>query len=326
MDGTRAIRKLLLNRPKQCFSRVSQLQPKRIILHCCVHKTGSTYFQRNLQASRDKLLDQGILYFGPQTIKKRCPGLWKYLQWGRSDNKPKTLLRNQILSISTELAGEAALGNIHTILVSFESIFGTLRAGLTTKDRRNPANKENQPGLYRYSRRRVRRLMEAFEVALSTKSIQWSICFANRESDNFIRSCHVQLIKEGHEIASLSHDDFVQNTDFAHAEKNKLIDELSDLQKNRMINIIPFSYDENIDRSDPSVYLNNFIKIIMPELAEQIQPILTSDTDSTNSNKTFNPGISDRGIEIAKEARPIFTKQEWKLFRKFLQRNFTKGI
>ena len=305
---------------------MSQLQPKRIILHCGVHKTGSTYLQRNLQASRDKLLDQGILYFGPQTIKKRCPGLWKYLQWGRSNNKPKTLLRNQILSISTELAGEEALGNIHTILVSFESIFGTLRAGLTTKDRRNPANKENQPGLYRYSRRRVRRLMEAFEVALSTKSIQWSICFANRESDDFIRSCHVQLIKEGHEIASLSHDDFVQNTDFAHAEKNKLIDELSALKKNRMINIIPFSYDENIDRSYPSVYLNNFIKIVMPELAEQIQPILINDIESNNSNKTFNPGISDRGIEIAKEARPIFTKQEWKLFRKFLQKSFTKGI
>ena len=305
---------------------MSQLQPKQIILRWGVHKTGSTYLQRNLQASRDKLLDQGILYFGPQTIKKRCPGLWKYLQWGRSDNKPETLLRNQILSISTELAGEAALGNIHTILVSFESIFGTLRAGLTTKDRRNPANKENQPGLYRYSKRRVSRLMEAFEVALLTKSIQWSICFANRKSEDFIRSCHVQLIKEGHEIASLSDDDFAQNTDFTHAEKNKLIDVLSSLNKDRMINIIPFSYDENIDRSDPSIYLNNFIKIIMPELAEQIQPILTSDTDSTNSNKTFTPGISDRGIEIAKEARPIFTKQEWKLFRKFLQKNFTKGI
>ena len=293
---------------------MSQLQPKRIILHCGVHKTGSTYLQRNLQASRDKLLDLGILYFGPHIIKKRCPGLWEYLQWGRSDNKPKTLLRNQILSISTELAGEAALENIHTILVSFESIFGTLRAGLTTKDRRNPANKENQPGLYRYSKRRVKRLMEAFEVALSTKSIQWSICFANRKSEDFIRSCHVQLIKEGHEIASLSDDDFAQNTDFTHAEKNKLIDELSSLKKDRMINIVPFSYDENIDRSDPSIYLNNFIKIIMPELAEQIQPILISDTDSTNSNKIFNPGISDRGIEIAKEERQLLTKQDWNCF------------
>ena len=93
-----------------------------------------------------------------------------------------------------------------------------------------------------------------------------------------------------------------------------------------MVNIIPFSYDKNIDRSDPSIHLNNFIKIIMPELAEQIQPILISDTDSTNLKKIFNLGISDRGIEIAKEARPILTKQEQKLFRKFLQKNFTKGI
>ena len=168
--------------------------------------------------------------------------------------------------------------------------------------------------------------MEAFEVAMSTKSIQWAICFTNRESEDFISSCHVPLIKEGHEIANLSHDDFAQNTDFTHAEKKKLIDDLSALKKNRMINIIPFSYDENIDKSDPSVYLSNFIKIIMPELAEQIQPILINDIESNNSNKTFNPGISDRGIEIAKEARPIFTKQEWKLFRKFLQKNFTKDI
>ena len=326
MGSTRAIRKLLLNHPQECFCRVSLLQPKRIILHCGLHKTGSTYLQRNLQVSRHKLLDQGILYFGPKTIKKGCPDLWKYLQWGRSNNKPETLLRNQILEISTELAGETALGNIHTILVSFESIFGTLRAGLTTEDRRNPANKENQPGLYRYSRKRVIRLMEAFEVALSTKSIQWTICFANRESDDFIRSCHIQLIKEGHEIASVSHDDFAQYTDFTYAEKNKLIDELGVLKENRMINIIPFSYDENIDRSDPSIYLKNFIKIIMPELAKQIQPCLISETDSNNLNKNFNPGISDRGVEIAEKARPIFTKQEWKLFRKFLQKNFTKGI
>ena len=115
---------------------MSQLQPKRIILHCGVHKTGSTYLQRNLQASQDKLFDKGILYFGPQTIKKRCPCLWKYFQWGRSNNKPKTSLGNQILGISTELAEEAELGNIHTILVSFESISRTPSAGLTTKDRK----------------------------------------------------------------------------------------------------------------------------------------------------------------------------------------------
>ena len=52
----------------------------------------------------------------------------------------------------------------------------------------------------------------------------------------------------------------------------------------------------------------------MPELAEQIQPIVISDTDSNNSNKTFNPVISDRGIEIAKEERQLLTKQEWNCF------------
>ena len=61
--------------------------------------------------------------------------------------------------------------------------------------------------------------MEAFDVAMSTKSIQWAICFANRESEDFIRSCHVQLIKEGHEITNLSHDDLTQNTNFTHAKK-----------------------------------------------------------------------------------------------------------
>ena len=305
---------------------MSQLKPKRIILHCGLHKTGSTYLQRNLQASRDRLLNQGILYFGPQSIKKRCPSLWKYIQWGQSKNKPKKLLRDQILGVSNELVAEAAPENIHTILVSFESIFGTLRAGLTQKDQKNPANKENQPGLYRYSRRRVRRFMEAFEIALSTKSIQWTICFATRKSTDFIRSCQVQLIKEGHEIASQSIDDFSKTTDFTGAEKDKLLDELSPLTKNRIINIISFSYDENIDRSDPSIYLKNFINIIMPELAEPIQAILTSETDTHNLNKNFNPGISDRGIEIARQARPLFTKQEWKLFRRFLEKNFIKSI
>ena len=168
--------------------------------------------------------------------------------------------------------------------------------------------------------------MEAFDVAMSTKSIQWAICFTNRESEDFIRSCHVQLIKEGNEIANLSDDDFAQNTDFTHAENKKLIDELSALKKNCMINIMRFSYDENIDRSNPSIYLNNFIKTIMLKLAEQIQPILISDIDSNNLNKNFNLSVSDRGIEIAKEASSIITKQEWKLFRKLLQENFTKGI
>jgi hypothetical protein len=304
---------------------VSQLKPKQIILHCGLHKTGSTYLQRNLQSNRDKLLDQGILYFGPHSIKKKCPELWKYLQWGKARKKPTKLVRNQIIRASSDLTGDKALENVHTILVSFESIFGTLRAGLTKKDRKSSTNKETRQGLYRYSRRRVRRFMQAFEAGLSTTSLQWTICFATRKSDDFVRSCHVQLIKEGHELANLSHDDFAKISNFSYAEESQLVNELAPLKRNRNVKIIPFSYDQNISHSDPSTYLYNFINLIFPDLSKQIQPILIDNSESNSLAKNSNPGINERGIEIAKEARPIFTKQEWKLFRKFLEKNFIKS-
>ena len=63
-----------------------------------------------------------------------------------------------------------------------------------------------------------------------------------------------------------------------------------------------------------------------PEQAEQIRSTLISETNSKNLHKNINPGISERGLDIARQARPLFTKQEWKLFRKFLEKNFIKSI
>ena len=51
---------------------MSQLKPDRIVLHCGLHKTGSTYIQRNLQTNRELLLQHGVLYLGPNTFKKRA--------------------------------------------------------------------------------------------------------------------------------------------------------------------------------------------------------------------------------------------------------------
>jgi hypothetical protein len=168
--------------------------------------------------------------------------------------------------------------------------------------------------------------MRWLECTFKTKKINWTICFASRERDDFIRSCHIQLIKEGHELTNPSHQEFMDTSNFLYAEPSKLINELDALKRSRKINIIPFSYDHNSDRSDPTLYLNNFINLAFPEHSKQIRPILINETDSKNLQRDINPGISERGLDIAKQARPLFTKQEWKLFRKFLEKNFSKSI
>ena len=304
---------------------MSQLKPKRIILHCGLHKTGSTYLQRNFKSKQKALLSQGILYLGPTTFKKQLRLLWKYLQWGESKTKPSQRLKLQSIKALCEQAGDSP-GEIHTILFSFESIFGTLRTGLVQKNREKYCNSENNLGLYRYSKKRIKRLMSGLEHTFGTKDINWTICFANRQQDDFIRSCNIQLIKEGHELTGLSIEEFTKISNFSHAKTSSLIEKLSPLKEHRNIKILPFSYENVSDRSDPAVYLNNFIELILPEEAKQIIPILVNKSKSKNLHKNINPGISERGLDIAREARPIFTKEEWKLFRKFLEKNFVKSI
>ena len=304
---------------------MSQLKPKRIILHCGLHKTGSTYLQRNFKSKQKTLLNHGILYLGPTTFKKQLRLLWQYLQWGKNNTKLSQRLRLQSIKALSEQAGNSP-GEIHTILFSFESIFGTLRTGLVQKNREKHFNRENNLGLYRYSKKRIKRLMSGLEHTFGTKDINWTICFANRQEDDFIHSCHIQLIKEGHELTGLSIEEFTKRSNFSHAKASSLIKRLTSLKGQRNIKILPFSYEDISDRSDPAIYLKNFIKLILPIEAKQIIPSLINKSESKNLHKNINPGISERGLDIAQKARPIFTKQEWKLFRKFLEKNFVKSI
>ena len=304
---------------------MSQLKPKRIILHCGLHKTGSTYLQRNFKSKHTTLLSHGILYLGPTTFKKQLRLLWKYLQWGKNKTKPSQRLKLQALKALNEQAGDSP-GEIHTILISFEAIFGTLRTGLIQKNQEKNANRENSLGLYRYSKKRTKRLIRGLEDTFGTKDIDWTICFASRQQDDFIRSCNIQLIKEGHELTGLSIEEFTKISNFSYAKTSSLIENLSSLKEQRNIKILPFSYENISDRSDPTMYLKNFIKLILPVEAKQIIPSLINKSESKNLHKNINPGISERGLDIAQEARPIFTKQEWKLFRKFLEQNFVKSI
>ena len=83
---------------------MSQLSPKQIILHCGLHKTGTTYLQRNLQSNQDALLELGILYLGPTTFKNQCKELWKYIEFGQS-KPPIEKIRDQTLTTLMNLAG-----------------------------------------------------------------------------------------------------------------------------------------------------------------------------------------------------------------------------
>ncbi|MCB4412465.1 hypothetical protein [Synechococcus sp. MU1611] len=301
-----------------------QLKPSRIVLHCGLHKTGSTYIQRNLQTNRELLLEHGVLYLGPKTFKKRCSELWRHLQWGRRDRKTSTRLTSQTRTTLLELAGEHP-ESIHTIVLSFEAIFGTLRSGLAEPPRRKPRNKEHRTGLYRYAKSRTKRLMVGLEDSLEERSISWSILFASRTHEAFIRSCHTQLLKEGRLNPEASHfDTFRRTADFSYTDPNHLEQTLSKLGGKRDLNFVSINYEQASDPHEPRTFLWNVLKLALPEQADRLRQQLGANTDNVNLNRNTNPGLNERGVELAIQARPLFSRSEWKLFRKFLEKNFAK--
>ena len=304
---------------------MSQLKPDRIVLHCGLHKTGSTYLQRNLQTNRELLLEQGVLYLGPNTFKKRCSELWRHLQWGRWDRKTPKRLTSQTRSTLLELAGDHP-DRIHTILLSFEAIFGTLRNGLAEPPRRKTPNKERKTGLYRYAKSRTKRLITGLEDSLEHRSIAWTVLFANREPEAFIRSCHTQLLKEGRHNPETSHfDTFRQTADFSCTDPKSLEQTLLKLGSKRDLKIVRIDYEQASDPHEPSTFLWNVLKQALPQQADRLRQQLEANTENGNLNETTNPGLNERGIELAIQARPLFSRSEWKLFRKFLEKNFAKS-
>ena len=96
------------------------------------------------------------------------------------------------------------------------------------------------------------------------------------------------------------------------------------LKAKENIDIIPFSYDTNSSKTNPSVYLWNFIKLALPAYNSEIREAFDSNPKKPNIENKINPSLNDRGLEIADQARPLFDQKEWKLFRKFLEKNFAK--
>lgn len=302
---------------------MSQLKPKRIVLHCGLHKTGSTYIQRNLRRNQDLLLKQGVLFLGPNTFKKYCSELWRYLQWGETNNKTTESLQSQTRDSLLELAGNHQQ-EINTIVLSCEAFFGTLRNGFTQSRRQEAPNNECEMGLYRYAKSRTQRLINGLEDSLGRESIEWTVLFASRNPEDFIRSCHTQLIKQGIHTPEISDfNTFRQTADFSHTDRQRLEHTLSELKNERNLKVATINYEQASNPTDPSALLWNVLRQALPDQADQIRQQLEADTDNKLDN-TPNPGLNERGLALALLARPLFSDSEWKLFRKFLEKNFAK--
>jgi len=302
---------------------VSQLKPKRIVLHCGLHKTGSTYIQRNLQTNRELLLKQGVLFLGPNTFKKCCSELWHYLQWGETNSKTTESLQSQTRESLLELAGNHR-EDISTIVFSCEAFFGTLRNGFTQSRRQEAPNNEGEMGLYRYAKSRTQRLINGLEDSLGRQSIEWTVLFASRNQEDFMRSCHTQLIKQGIHTPEISDfDTFKQTADFSHTDRQRLEHTLSELKNERNLSVVTINYEQASNPKDPSALLWNVLRQALRDQADSIRQQLETNADN-KLNKTPNPGLNERGLALALLARPLFSDSEWKLFRKFLEKNFAK--
>ena len=290
------------------------LNPNRIVLHCGLHKTGSTYIQKNLQAHHELLLEQGILYVGPNTFKKRFRDLYLKTKKGSASKKTD---QQQFKTRETlaELAGPFQ-GDIHTIFLSWESIFGELG------DLEKP--KYRKIGLYGNAYLRTKRLINGLEESLQNRSIAWSIFFATRHHETFIRSCHNQLLKAGNKIES-DFDRFKQITDFSHADPNKLKQSLTKLCDRRTVNIIDIAYENIVDSNEPTTLLWNTLNQSLPEQANYLQQQMNASEASRKAmNKKYNKGLNQRGLELAIQAQPLFSDgSEWRLFRTFLEKHFS---
>ena len=213
---------------------------------------------------------------------------------------------------------------IDIILISFESIFGTLSKGLMEDNRRRGRKQENKAGLYRYAHKRVRRLINSLEKAFLREEINWTILYATRQKEEFIRSCHTQLLKEGNVLEGLTYEQFSQSKKFIYSDDETLKRNLDKLTAKQNVKIMPFSYDANSSKTNPTTYLWNFLHLALPEYNSDIKKALIKNPKKLNDLNKINPSLNDRGLEIADQARPLFDQKEWKLFRKFLEKNFAK--
>ena len=74
-----------------------------------------------------------------------------------------------------------------------------------------------------------------------------------------------------------------------------------------------------------STFLWNLPKQSLPDQAALLKQQLGASTEGDKLTKTPNPGLNEKGLELAVQARTLFSQTSWKLFRKFHEKKFSKS-
>lgn len=297
-------------------------QPLTVIAHCGLHKTGSTYLQSNLRRNKELLSSSGILYINTQHLKNELRPLWNYVQSGENNTGEVNVVAEKVRKYIRKCTKKTT--KVSTILISFESLFGTLRSGLVNKDRSRPSrNGESESGLYRYAENRMERLITCLSHAINQDGINWKIVTVHRDMERFSQSCYSQLIKEGHDLSQIPQKQFIHNADFSFASQPSLEKAIRTIPSKWNVKHIAISYESCISRDNPEAYLWAFLAHCLKDNSSINYDLIIENFSTIDNSRRKNPSLNERGLTIARQARPLFRRQEWKKFRKFLEKNYS---
>jgi len=155
------------------------------------------------------------------------------------------------------------------------------------------------------------------------------VLYFERDVNAFLRSIYNQMIKGGKlAVGALSENDFVRSSDVSFLGK-PMRNSLESLKSEFDIRVTELSYEDNIDRSDPSVLLWNFLGHCCgtPD-CPRVDPALRASFDSRHiESRTINPTLNPVGLEMARKLRPYFPNGKvWgKTARRYLQACHSKA-
>ena len=201
---------------------------------------------------------------------------------------------------------------VSTILISFESLFGTLRSGLIDKNRSRPSrNGESELGLIA-TRKSHGRLITCLNHAINQDGIHWKIVTVHRDMDRFSQSCYSQLIKRARSL-KYPQKQFIHNADFSFASQQSLEKAIKAIPSEWNIKHIAMSYESCISRENPEAYLWTFLAHCLKDNSAINYDLIIEHFSTIDNNRRKNPSLNERGLALAKQASHFSTARVEKI-------------